>query len=158
MQVYHPKLCYSYIKHGEKRGGCRKGNQCKYAHPKLCLRALDTRVCTNKSCRLYHVAGTKFTIEDNSSRLTPAQPSAHPHPSYRETVLGRNNQPSNNDQQTTAKSTATDDQKSDPKSNDNSNFLEMQKDIRAMQEQIQMLMAMMKSQAQMYSSLILTRN
>ena len=31
----HPKLCYSYIKRGDKRGGCKKGSQCSYVHPKL---------------------------------------------------------------------------------------------------------------------------
>ena len=47
----HPKLCFSFIKRGEKSGGCKKGDQCNYVHPKLCRRALDTRVCTNDRCR-----------------------------------------------------------------------------------------------------------
>ena len=48
----HPKLCYSYIKRGDKKGGCKKGDQCNYAHPKLCKRALESKVCSNKRCRL----------------------------------------------------------------------------------------------------------
>ena len=65
----HPKLCFKFIKRGEKRGGCDKGAQCQYVHPQLCRKALATRTCMNKNCRFYHVSGTKFS--DKNSTETP---------------------------------------------------------------------------------------
>ena len=69
----HPKLCYKYIKRGEKSGGCKKGKDCQFLHPQLCKRALNTRTCLNKNCRYYHVQGTKLTNETTSPGQSPEQ-------------------------------------------------------------------------------------
>lgn len=54
----HPALCYKYIRNGTNQGGCKKAS-CNYFHPKLCRDSLNERKCYSKTCRFYHVNGTK---------------------------------------------------------------------------------------------------
>ena len=50
-------MCHKFIKNGEK--SCNKGSECKYVHPKLCIRSLNTKECLKVTCSFYHVAGTR---------------------------------------------------------------------------------------------------
>ena len=54
----HPKLCYKFIRNGSKHGGCKK-QQCNFFHPRLCQSSQKERKCVQKSCKLYHLKGTK---------------------------------------------------------------------------------------------------
>ena len=144
----HPKLCFNYIKHGDKRGGCKKGSQCKFAHPKLCQRALETRTCSNKRCRFYHVAGTKFEIRDYPNVPIPSENSSPPTyqaPSYKEVMQRPKPQTAelrtNNANERNVVTLQENDQ----------NFLEMKQQIKALQDQMQLLLTLMKPQAQVYS-------
>ena len=55
----HPKLCFKYVKHGDKRSGCKEGKECTYVHPKLCS-SYRSGTCSRDKCGLYHIRGTKF--------------------------------------------------------------------------------------------------
>ena len=55
----HPKLCFKFIQHGDKRGGCKLGKSCTYAHPKLCD-SYKSGICRKERCNFYHIKGTKF--------------------------------------------------------------------------------------------------
>ena len=59
----HPKLCFKFIKHGDRKSGCNKGNKCEFVHPKLC-NSYKSGVCTRKKCNLYHIRGTSFQTAD----------------------------------------------------------------------------------------------
>ena len=53
------------MENGCGNGGCDKGEQCKFAHPKMCKSSMDTRKCKYKPCKAgYHLKGT--IKEDNS--------------------------------------------------------------------------------------------
>ena len=59
----HPKLCFKYIQHGDKRNGCKNGNKCNFVHPKLCDSYKSGR-CAREKCNSYHIKGTKFREPD----------------------------------------------------------------------------------------------
>ena len=62
-ESYHPKMCRRFVKFGSHgKRGCSKGTSCLYFHPKLCnksLKPISQRVCTNQSCRYFHLPRTK---------------------------------------------------------------------------------------------------
>ena len=43
-----PPMCHKFTKNGER--SCNKGSDCKYVHPKLCVRSLNTKVCLKVTC------------------------------------------------------------------------------------------------------------
>lgn len=54
----HPKLCIKYLKFGRKaRSGCQKGSNCEYHHPRLCWEYSRTGWCSRVECRFYHSKG-----------------------------------------------------------------------------------------------------
>ena len=69
----HPKLCFKFIKNGDKRGGCNKGTNCNFVHPKLC-NSYKSGVCRRPNCSFYHTKSTKISRDDFSS--TPSTPRA----------------------------------------------------------------------------------
>ena len=75
-QFEHPKLCFKFIKNGDRRGGCKLGKNCSYAHPKLCD-SYRSGVCKREKCGFYHIKGTKFqtkqhdVIENNNNAQNP---------------------------------------------------------------------------------------
>lgn len=148
----HPKLCFNFIRRGNRRGGCRKGEQCTYVHPKLCTKALETKTCSNKKCRFYHVTGTKFssqtpatgssTVEHGALNEIPANPPPYnrvpksnvaPQQSNRDTADQNLNVPSR------------------PPNNDRRDFLEVQQQIKAMQEQLFLLISLMKPPSTLFN-------
>ena len=54
----HPRICFKWQRNGSDRGGCKKEN-CSFFHPKLCHQSLKQRKCFRKSCKFYHLNGTK---------------------------------------------------------------------------------------------------
>ena len=58
-------MCHKFIKEGEK--SCKKGSDCKYVHPKLCIRSLNTKECLKVNCSFYHVAGTRRNSDDKQT-------------------------------------------------------------------------------------------
>ena len=62
----HPKLCLKYTTHGDMKGGCKKGSDCNFAHPQLCKGSLKTKQCIRKKCSLFHVRGTKVGVIPSS--------------------------------------------------------------------------------------------
>ena len=58
-------MCHKFIKDGEK--SCKKGSDCKYVHPKLCIRSLNTKECLKVTCSFYHVAGTRRNSDDKQT-------------------------------------------------------------------------------------------
>ena len=70
----HPKLCFKYIKNGDRRGGCKLGNKCSFAHPKLCD-SYKSGICKRERCNFYHTQGTKFgTNHGNENQLPQRVP------------------------------------------------------------------------------------
>ena len=65
-QYEHPKICFKFTSNGNRRGGCKK-TDCQFYHPKLCRKAMESRRCDNKYCKFYHVKGTKFGSEEETS-------------------------------------------------------------------------------------------
>ena len=136
------------------RGGCRKGDQCQYVHPKLCRKALETRVCANKRCRFYHVNGTKFTNENDLPTplqaqqeiqlQTPTRILQRPTP-YSDAVKWQAADSvqvvSGSEKQPQSSSCATNDRGTN-------DFLEVKQQIKVMQDQIQLLIALTKSNPQ----------
>ena len=49
----HPKLCFKFIKNGDKRGGCSEGPNCSFVHPKLC-NGYKSGVCKRTNCNFFH--------------------------------------------------------------------------------------------------------
>ena len=155
----HPKLCFSFIKRGEKSGGCKKGDQCNYVHPKLCRRALDTRVCTNERCRFYHVTGTRFTRPaDVEIRMPPARQDTQPAPKkmlqrptqHRNALQGEND--TRNHSQTVRDENSHDSMRGNELPVPNEYFLEMKQQIRSMQDQMLLLVSILKPQAPQLNS------
>ena len=57
----HPKMCFNFIKRGDKAGGCNKGKNCTYLHPPLCRGSNGNRmVCSRDKCNFYHLKGTEL--------------------------------------------------------------------------------------------------
>lgn len=60
----HPKRCIKYCRNGSQgKYGCKRGEQCKYFHPKLCKHSLQKRPCLNAQCTFVHLPGTKRESE-----------------------------------------------------------------------------------------------
>ena len=56
----HPRICRKFIRNGNRaRGGCQKGDQCRFYHPKLCKNSVNRRLCTVLDCKFAHLKGTK---------------------------------------------------------------------------------------------------
>ena len=151
----HPKLCFSFIKRGDKQGGCKKGEKCNYVHPNLCRRALNTRVCINTRCRSYHVTGTKFSLPtDEISGNTSVQQEAKQMP---KNIIQRPavNRDGRLHEKVSSGSEPNHDNSSSHQSIhgnlggrerlvQNERFLEMKQQIRSMQDQMMLLVSMLK--------------
>ena len=61
----HPKLCFNFIKRGDRPGGCNKGKRCTYLHPPMCR---NRGVCDREKCRFYHLKGTKPSTSEQQMR------------------------------------------------------------------------------------------
>ena len=56
----HPSKCKKLLAHGTRDSrGCSKGANCEKFHPVMCPSSIQSAVCTNKSCKLTHVRGTR---------------------------------------------------------------------------------------------------
>ena len=57
----HPKPCKKLVQHGAKAPyGCTLGRvRCEKFHPNMCPSSMTKGVCTDSSCKLWHVAGTQ---------------------------------------------------------------------------------------------------
>jgi hypothetical protein len=54
----HPKLCIKYCKFGKNSArGCKRGKECNFFHPPLCWRFADGKACERADkCRYYHIS------------------------------------------------------------------------------------------------------
>ncbi|KAL5251232.1 hypothetical protein ACHWQZ_G016814 [Mnemiopsis leidyi] len=81
----HLRICRKYIRNGTRaRGGCQKGEKCRFFHPKLCKNSVNRRMCTVLDCKFAHLKGTKRkeeigTRQRHESRLdrTARKPASH---------------------------------------------------------------------------------
>ena len=56
----HPKICKFHAKLGDnRRGGCKKGDKCKFAHLKICWQAQGGWICSRKICHFLHPTAAK---------------------------------------------------------------------------------------------------
>ena len=55
----HPKICRYFAQNGDRRGGCKKGKNCKFFHPSLCWQAMGGHECNRKTCHFLHPYGLK---------------------------------------------------------------------------------------------------
>ena len=78
----HPPRCFRYCKYGEgNKLGCKKGNSCKYLHPRLCRDSVNKRVCLNRECKFVHLKFTRrneIPQEANTTHIAPNQRQSHP--------------------------------------------------------------------------------
>ena len=150
----HPKLCFKFIKHGDKKSGCKNGSQCQYVHPKLC-NSYKGGVCSREKCNFYHISGTKFESFDSSLGQAKHSPPTH----------SDNFVPTKNRSRSAFRREVADDDTSRPNTNarnlnqiqrspnpdhnnphliypqfDTRDFLEMKLQMKLIQEQIQMLL------------------
>ena len=59
---------------GDRRGGCSKGIGCKDFHPKVCYESMESKTCSRRNCRFYHLNGTKQTESiESPHRLSEPQ-------------------------------------------------------------------------------------
>ena len=57
-QYTHPRKCLKFCRFGKRKGGCTKGNSCKYYHPVLCKFSVKSNRCLNPECTYTHLKGT----------------------------------------------------------------------------------------------------
>ena len=56
----HPKLCFKYKINGcDLVRGCKNGNNCPYLHPPICNGSMRRRECFNENCKRLHLKGTR---------------------------------------------------------------------------------------------------
>ena len=75
----HPKPCNNFLKNGPRgRGGCTRGENCRFFHPQMCHSSLQERLCARENCKFMHIKGTRRSEqqaahEDNGGvRQNPA--------------------------------------------------------------------------------------
>ena len=56
----HPKFCRKFLSHGKKKGRGCDGKDCQYHHPPMCQTSLNTGTCYKKNCTKRHVKNTTF--------------------------------------------------------------------------------------------------
>ena len=54
----HPKVCNQNRLYGNGRYGCKKGDQCKFFHQRICRNASKEKICLNEKCSFIHPKGT----------------------------------------------------------------------------------------------------
>ena len=70
---YHPKnVCRKWMNNGPNNGGCKKGNDCKDVHVRICHNSLKQHECKyigdGKKCfNGYHLKGTKACNDENDN-------------------------------------------------------------------------------------------
>ena len=62
----HPRICQGFSRDRDRRGGCTKGKNCQDFHPNTCWESLETKQCSRRKCRYFHLNGTKLTYEDQN--------------------------------------------------------------------------------------------
>jgi hypothetical protein len=50
----HPKICRAMLLHGS----CAAGATCRYLHPELCFSSVRERTCFKEDCFFFHLKGT----------------------------------------------------------------------------------------------------
>jgi hypothetical protein len=76
----HPKLCPKFTKFGGRRkDGCNKGKECKLHHPALCWKAVDGLVCSHKKCKFFHPTGIKAVEKTKDAIERTKEKEAVPH-------------------------------------------------------------------------------
>ena len=65
---YHPQPCKKLIRHGTKTPhGCTLGrSRCEKFHPSMCSASMTKGECTDPSCKLWHVAGTRKSLRNKN--------------------------------------------------------------------------------------------
>ena len=72
----HPKACTKLLNNGlRRRGGCNRGENCRFFHPQMCHASLQDRVCLRENCKFMHVRGTRRSDreEENAANLNSLQ-------------------------------------------------------------------------------------
>ena len=68
----HPQTCKKLMRHGAKAPhGCTLGrSRCDKFHPNMCPDSMTKGECTNPSCKLWHVSGTRKSFKNKT--MTPS--------------------------------------------------------------------------------------
>ena len=68
----HPQICKKLMRHGSKAPhGCTLGrSRCDKFHPSMCPASMTKGECTDSSCKLWHVSGTRKSIKTKT--VTPS--------------------------------------------------------------------------------------
>ena len=68
----HPKMCFKFIKNAShKVGGCTKGKKCQFYHPPLCSTSVARRECSNEKCKYMHLKGTVTPVTEQHQKQAP---------------------------------------------------------------------------------------
>ena len=58
-QSDHPPRCRRFSNFGPNaKGGCNKGQSCRFWHPRICKDSMKNRRCINEDCTFFHLRGT----------------------------------------------------------------------------------------------------
>ena len=152
----HPKLCFKYIKHGDRRAGCKEGSNCNYVHPKLC-NSYKSGVCSREKCHFFHIKGTKISPKEEERPMMASR--AHSNVRHQNAVI--NNRESQSIQNPTSHpnsilnrvpNQSPDINRSSSQQNQNyvtqRDFLELEIQLKAILEQLQLLVQPRPLQAQ----------
>jgi len=64
----HPHVCWSWRRSGNNKGGCSRGKNCKFFHPKICKASANRQRCDLKSCTLIHLKMRKSSPPPHQAR------------------------------------------------------------------------------------------
>ena len=77
----HRRLCYYYSQHGPS--GCRFKNKCRFFHPEICQNSTKLHMCLNRSCKEFHIPGTRRYAQEHQLTNNEAPKTAQSESSHR---------------------------------------------------------------------------
>ena len=135
-----PENSKSFLQNGDSKSGCNLGKKCKFFHPPLCWTARDQGICNKENCKFQHIKGTRFTRNKTNNNEPERQARSEPHmnlKSYASAVTdtgSKNLQNRNTWTQNLGERESTDGP---------TNFLEMQRQMIMLQQQMQNMISLL---------------
>jgi hypothetical protein len=84
----HPPRCRRFGNFGpNEKGGCNKGQRCRFWHPRICNDSMKNRRCINEECTFFHLKGTARGV--NKEKHPRAQEAAYKLPELPKLLLKR---------------------------------------------------------------------
>ena len=72
-RYFHPKICTKFNRHGTGANGCDAGDDCDRLHKVLCPAAVETAECSDTTCKLLHILGTKLPPKNEPEQTRKAE-------------------------------------------------------------------------------------